>query len=85
MRRRVLAIDMMEDNLAFIRESLRQRSLSGFVELINNGLRLGQFNSHSTHSSSSYSDKHGEILYPMYDENYNNTNPGSKGRDQLKI
>ena len=39
MRRRVLAVDMMSDNLAFIRESLKLSDKTDFVELINNGIR----------------------------------------------
>ena len=38
MLRSVVAVDMMQDNLAFIRESLTRRNLQGFVRLFNNAL-----------------------------------------------
>ena len=39
MRRQVVAVDMMLDNLAYIRESLNRRGLSTYVTLLNNALR----------------------------------------------
>ena len=39
MNRLAVAVDMMEDNLAYIRESLRRKDLTGFVRLFNNAIR----------------------------------------------
>ena len=39
MRRKVVAVDMMMDNLAYIRESLSRSGLTAFVQLVNNALR----------------------------------------------
>ena len=39
MRRRVVAVDMMRDNLAYIKTSLNQSGLQGYVELVNNAVR----------------------------------------------
>ena len=39
MRRRVVAVDMMRDNLAYIKTSLAQASLESYVEMVNNAVR----------------------------------------------
>ena len=39
MRRRVVAVDMMMDNLVFIKTSLSQGSLDNYVELVHNAVR----------------------------------------------
>ena len=39
MRRQVVAVDMMMDNLAYIRESLARAGLTAFVQLVNNAVR----------------------------------------------
>ena len=39
MRRKVLAVDMMSDNLAYIRKSLQMANLTQYVQLIHNALR----------------------------------------------
>ena len=39
MRRRVVAVDMMRDNLAYIKTSLSQAGLVSYVELVNNAVR----------------------------------------------
>ena len=39
LKRPVIAVDMMADNLAFIRESLKRAKLTDYVELINNAIR----------------------------------------------
>lgn len=39
MRRRVVAVDMMRDNLAYIKTSLAQASLESYVEMVHNAVR----------------------------------------------
>ena len=39
MRRRVVAVDLMSDNLAYIKTSLSQAGLDSYVELVNNAVR----------------------------------------------
>ena len=39
MRRRVVAVDMMRDNLAYIKTSLDQASLESYVEMVHNAVR----------------------------------------------
>ena len=39
MRRRVVAVDMMRDNLAYIKTSLSQAGLDTYVEMVNNAVR----------------------------------------------
>ena len=39
MRRRVVAVDMMRDNLAYIKTSLAQAGLESYVEMVNNAVR----------------------------------------------
>ena len=39
MKRWVVAVDMMMDNLAYIRESLARSGLTDFVQLVNNAIR----------------------------------------------
>ena len=39
MRRKVLAIDMLEENLAFINLSLHEAKLYNFVKLVHNAIR----------------------------------------------
>ena len=39
MRRRVVAVDMMRDNLAYIKTSLAQAGLDNYVEMVNNAVR----------------------------------------------
>ena len=39
MRRRVVAVDMMRDNLAYIKTSLSQAGLDSYVEMVNNAVR----------------------------------------------
>ena len=39
MRRRVVAVDMMRDNLAYIKTSLAQASLDDYVEMVHNAVR----------------------------------------------
>ena len=39
MRRRVVAVDMMRDNLAYIKTSLSQAGLESYVEMVNNAVR----------------------------------------------
>ena len=39
MRRRVVAVDMMRDNLAYIKTSLSQAGLDSYVEMVNNAIR----------------------------------------------
>ena len=39
MRRRVVAVDMMRDNLAYIKTSLAQSSLESYVEMVHNAVR----------------------------------------------
>ena len=39
MRRRVVAVDMMRDNLAYIKTSLAQAGLDSYVEMVNNAVR----------------------------------------------
>ena len=39
MRRRVVAVDMMRDNLAYIKTSLNQAGLDSYVKLVNNAVR----------------------------------------------
>ena len=39
MRRKVLAVDMMSDNLAYIKKSLQMANLTQYVQLIHNALR----------------------------------------------
>ena len=40
MKRKAIAVDMMLDNLAYIRESLKRAELADYVELVNNAVRL---------------------------------------------
>ena len=39
MRRRVVAVDMMRDNLAYIKTSLIKAGLDNYVEMIHNAIR----------------------------------------------
>ena len=39
MRRRVVAVDMMRDNLAYIKTSLSQADLDTYIEMVNNAVR----------------------------------------------
>ena len=39
MGRRVVAVDMMRDNLAYIKTSLAQAGLESYVEMVNNAVR----------------------------------------------
>ena len=39
MERRVVAVDMMRDNLAYIKTSLAQAGLESYVEMVNNAVR----------------------------------------------
>ena len=39
MRRRVVAVDMMRDNLAYIKTSLNKAGLDNYVEMIHNAIR----------------------------------------------
>ena len=39
MRRRVVAVDMMRDNLAYIKTSLAMTGLETYVEMVNNAVR----------------------------------------------
>ena len=39
MGRRVVAVDMMRDNLAYIKTSLAQAGLESYVEMVNNAIR----------------------------------------------
>ena len=39
MKRQVVAVDMMIDNLSYIRESLARSGLTSFVHLVNNAIR----------------------------------------------
>ena len=40
MKRKVVAVDMMEDNLGYIKTSLIKSNLTQYVELVHNAVRL---------------------------------------------